>query len=810
MKSSSKISLYIILLGLAALPSGALPGRANASQTLWYRQPAAKWIEALPVGNGRLGAMVFGDFPRERIQFNEESVWAGCKTEHNADAKSSLGAIQQLLLSGEIRKAVALADKALASDSFTIRSHQSAGDVIIDYTGANFTGAYPVTRYGFIKSDPEYRRELDLETGVASSTFVFDGVRYTQEVFASAVDDIIAIRIRADQAGKLTIKLSLAREMDATAAVTGKNEITLSGQIVDLPRRGSSPAGMHMKFASRVVGRNKGGTLTAINNSLFVENADEVVFYLTAATDYNMSLLNFDRNIDPAQKCAAILSRVAEKSYESVKTDHAADHAAMFNRVSLNLFDDTNASLPTDKRLEAVKNGVIDKGLTTLLFQYGRYMLMGSSRAPGILPANLQGIWNEDFFAAWNADYHTNINVQMNYWPAEVCNLPETFVPLDNLINALRVPGRVTARKTYNSAGWTMNHATDVFGRTAITDAVSLAYPIAATWLVLHQWEHFLFTRDLEYLRKTYPTMREAADFILDFLIKDKNGKWVTAPSVSPENRYRLPNDKTAYRLTHGATKDIQLIRALFHALIEAGNLLGEDKKHIARLQSVLEDLPPTKISPRYGIIQEWIEDYEETDPGHRHISHLYGLYPGSEITPENKPLFEAAAKTLARREEHARKKDNGKNMLAFPGWSISWLINFHARLGNGDAAWDRVLELQRKRLLSNLFSNLVADPQPPFQIEANFGYTAGIAEMLLQSHQGNLVSLLPALPKAWDKGEARGLKARGNITVDMKWENNRLVSASLVAASDCVVRVNYNGETREVSLKKGQACHID
>jgi alpha-L-fucosidase 2 len=764
----------------------------NSALSLWYEQPAGSWNEALPVGNGRLGAMVYGAFPNETIQFNEESLWAGCRTQSDADARSSLKTIQQLLLDGEIAKAAALAEETLRSNPLRIRSYQPVGDITITYAG---TAAR--ARDGKM---PDYQRRLDLETGIASSTCVLDGVKYTQEVFASAVNDVIVVRIKSEQPGKLSLKLSLGRKQDATVSVSAANEITLQGQIVDLPKADSSPAGMYMKFAARIAGYNKGGTLTTVNNSFFVENADEAVFYLTAATDYNMSLLNFDRNIDPVQKCASILAPLKGKTYESVKADHTADHAALFNRVSFNLHDDKQLLLPTDKRLEALRNGAEDKSFTVLMFQYGRYLLMGSSRKPGILPANLQGIWNQDFEAAWNSDFHTNINIQMNYWPAEVCNLSETFVPFDNLINALRVPGRVTAEKTYHSTGWTMNHLTDVYGRTAISDGVGWGtYPMAASWLALHQWEHYLFTRDMDYLRQTWPTMKEAADFVLNFIIRDKNGKWVTAPSNSPENRYRLPNGET-YMLTYGATKDIQLIRQLFTACIQAGKLLGDDRKYLERLQSVIKDLPPTKVSQRYGIIQEWIEDYEEVEPGHRHMSQLFGLYPGSEITPANKTLFEAAAKTVERRQEYARKGQGSS-----PGWSKAWLISFYARLYNGDAALGKAVELQRERVLFNLFTD-----HPPFQIDANFGFTAGIAEMLIQSHQENLIALLPALPKDWDTGEVKGLKARGNIAVDMKWENNRLTEATLVAANDCTVQVKYNDKTRKISLKKGKVFKLD
>ena len=788
MKKIIAISIFTLFTSVVfSQPSG------NKVNTIWYNQPARNWNEALPVGNGRLGAMVYGDFSRECIQFNEESLWAGCKTESDADTRSSLKVIQQLLLDGEIAKAAKLAEETLKSDPLTIRSYQPVGDIIIDYSSNLSSGRNPSPTHN-------YQRKLNLETGIAFSTFVLDEVVYTQEVFASAINDIIVIRIKANKANKLTIKLSLDRKLDAIVSPTGDRELTMKGQIVDLPRKGSSPAGLYMKFAAQVIGQNKGGKLTTVNNSMYVEDADEAIFYLTAATDYNLSQLNFDRSIDPVQKCSSVLSKVKTTSYETIMNNHIADHATIFNRVSFNLYDDTNSDLPTDKRLEALKNGSEDKSFTTLLFQYGRYLLMNSSRSPGILPANLQGVWNQDFDAAWNSDFHTNINIQMNYWPAEVCNLSETFIPFDNLINALRIPGRVTAQKTYNSTGWTMNHLTDVYGRTAITDGVGWGtYPMAASWLVLHQWEHYKFTKDLDYLRtKAYPTMKEAADFVLNFIVKDKNGKWVTAPSNSPENSYRLPTGES-FMLTYGATKDIQLIREFFNACIQAGNLLKEDKKYLAKLQSVIDNLPPTKVSQRYGIIQEWIEDYEEVEPGHRHMSQLFGLYPGSEITPANKPLFVAAAKTIERRQEYA-KMGQGSS----PGWSKAWLINFYARLGDGNAAWQKIVELEQERILSNLFND-----HPPFQIDGNFGFTAGVAEMLIQSHQ-DYIHLLPALPQAWDKGDVKGLKARGNVITDMKWENNKLLSSSLVADNDCTVQVKYNDKTQKVSLKAGKQFHLD
>lgn len=425
---------------------------------------------------------------------------------------------------------------------------------------------------------------------------------------------------------------------------------------------------------------------------------------------------------------------------------------------------------------------------------------MGSSRKPGILPANLQGIWNQDYSAAWNSDFHTNINIQMNYWPAEVCNLPETVIPLSDLINRLRGPGRVTAQKTFNSTGWTVNHLTDPFGRTSISDGVGWGtFPMAGPCLVLHQWEHFLFTQDMEYLRnEAWHSMKESAEFVIGFLIKDKNGYLVTAPSNSPENTYRLP-DGGKFNLTYGATMDIQIIRELLNACVRAGELLGGNKQFISQMKNVLRNLPPNRVSKRYGIVQEWIEDYEENEPGHRHMSQLFGLHPGTQITPAQPELFEAAKKTIERRQTYAVKGQGSST-----GWSKAWMVNFLARLNDGDAAWNKILELQREKTLNNLF-----DTHPPFQIDGNFGLTAGIAEMLLQSHSGEIV-LLPALPAAWKNGTVSGLKARGNISVEISWDNNRLTRAKLEAAENINIIVRSGSLKTSLKLKKGEPVLLD
>ncbi|MDM8003640.1 MAG: glycoside hydrolase family 95 protein, partial [Bacteroidota bacterium] len=504
-----------------------------------------------------------------------------------------------------------------------------------------------------------------------------------------------------------------------------------------------------------------------------------------------------DRTIDPRKDCSDAISKASWKSFAKIRKEHIAEHSSMFSRVSLSIGGDPALDeLTTDERLRRFQSGGDDPGLIATYFQYGRYLLMGSSRQPAQLPANLQGIWNKDLAAPWNSDYHTNINLQMNYWPAEVCNLTETTEPLTRFMEELTVPGSVTARETYGAKGWTMHHTTDVFGKTAVIDGVYWGmFPLGGAWMTLPLWEHYEFTNDTAYLREhAYPVMKGAAEFIRTFLVPDSQGRLVTVPSYSPENSYIDPVSGKEFKLTYAPSMDNQIIREVLGNCRKAAAILGVDREWADSLQTILDRVPPDRVASN-GTIAEWIEEYAEAEPGHRHMSHLFALHPGTQITPGTPELYAAARKTLERRLE---------NGGGHTGWSRAWIINFYARLGDGDEAYKHLRLLLEKSTLPNLFDN-----HPPFQIDGNFGGTAGLAEMLLQSQNGT-VQILPALPAAWPEGEVTGLKARGNFEIGIKWRNGVAEKITVKSLSGAPLNLVYSGNSNFMETKKGVVYKFD
>ncbi|MCF7973630.1 MAG: glycoside hydrolase family 95 protein [Phycisphaerae bacterium] len=771
--------------------TGSRPVRADESLRLWYHQPARQWEQALPLGNGRLGAMVFGAVARERFQLNEESLWAGEPFDvYPEDYAANLKTLQRLVLDGKIAEARTFGLKTLTKSPTSYRSYEPLADLWIDMTHGDQV--------------QDYERALDLETGLSRVTYQVDGIRFVREAFISARDDVMVIRLSADKPGALTARIGLTRDKDMTVTTRGVTQLHMDGQIVDVPAPegyddnpgGSGPGGKHMKFAGRLLARSVHGTVTPQDNALFIRDADEVVVLFTASTDFSLDKMTFDRTIDTGHQAEAILARAAGKSWSDLRRDHVQEHRACFNRVALNLGEDNPQAIPTDERLAAVKQGGADPGLVALYFQYGRYLLMSSSRAPGRLPANLQGLWSHKMWAPWEADYHLNINLQMNYWPADLCNLSETVTPLADWFCRVAQKGRVSAQRLYHARGWVAFTTVNLFGRTTPGGSNEASQfqngaldPLAGAWMALTLWRHYEFTGDTAFLKaQAYPVLKGASEFLLDTLIEDKDGLLVIVPSTSPENAYVQPETGRAVRITRGSTYHMAIVRAVFNAVIQGSKTLDQDADLRGQLTTALAKLPPVKIGSN-GTIQEWIEDYEEQTPGHRHISHLIGLHPFSLITAQDRDLFAAARKTIERRLSHGG---------GHTGWSRAWIINFYARLLEGDAAHDHVVQLLAKSTLPNLF-----DTHPPFQIDGNFGGCAGIAEMLIQSHNG-MVHLLPALPGAWTQGSVKGLKARGGFVADFAWDQGQIVSYRIQASRAGVLRLRVGDLLIEKTLSAG------
>ena len=813
MKNRASAPAPLILFGIIALSAScARPSPPSHPVKLWYAQPAdasvpdlkegwrndPEWLKALPVGNGFLGAMVFGDVNRERLQLNEKGVWSGSPDDNdNPEAFASLDEIRRLLFEGKYKEAGELTLKTQVCKGagsgqgngadVPFGCYQTLGDLWLDFGRAS---AYS-----------DYRRELDLDRGVASVSYLQDGIRFRREVFSSYPDRVLVIRLTADQRGSLSFTSTLTRP-ERFETRPDRDHLLMTGALED------GKGGERTRYAARLKAVAKGGRVTVTDKGLEVRGADEVTLLLTASTNHKLEYPGY-RGPDPLATTQDQLERASSRTYRSLLERHVADHSRLFGKVRLDLDGGGEDTVPTDERLKNQKDNPDDLRLQEIYFQFGRYLLIASSRE-GSLPANLQGLWANKIQTPWNCDYHTDINVQMNYWPADPTNLAECYGPLIGLIRSVVAPGERTASVQYHAGGWAIHPITNVWGFTAPGEHPSWGLHVGAGgWLCQHLWDHYQFTMDRAFLESVFPIMLGSARFYLDWLVPDPaTGELVSGPATSPENSFYAP-DGSAGQMSMGPSHDQEVIRDLFTNTLAAARVLRSADPLVPRVESALARLARPRIGSD-GRLMEWREEFKEVEPTHRHVSHLYMLHPGREIDPRRTPDLAAAV-----RKSLEARTDIGT------GWSLAWKVNFWARLEDGNRAYKLLKNLLRPVGVSGVnMSNAGGTypdlfcAHPPFQIDGNFGGTAGMAEMLLQSHTEEngrpVIKLLPALPDAWADGEATGLRARSGFEVDMTWKAGKLISARVRSDKGVPATLRYGAATRDVDLEAGQTLEWD
>jgi alpha-L-fucosidase 2 len=754
-----------MLLACAVLAAGVASGRAELQTQdlkLWYDKPAGQWVEALPVGNGRLGAMVFGGVDQERLQLNEGTLWAGGPYDPSSpEALKALPEARRLIFEGKYGEAHGLIGGKMMAHPLQQMPYEPVGDLKLTFP-----------RNGDVA---DYRRELDLDAAIARVTYTVGGVRFVREVFSSPVDQVIVFHLAADKPGQLNFTAAMATPQKATVEAQSPDTLVMGG--VNAEAKGIPGA---LKFQARVRVLTQGGRTTAGKDSVSVSGADSATLLIAAATSYK----NYkDVSGDPEALTQAYLAKAVRKPFDILRRDQVAEHQRLFRRVSLDLGVTEQAKLPTDQRIARFAEGH-DPQLAALYFQFGRYLLLSCSRAGG-QPATLQGLWNESMTPPWDSKYTININTEMNYWPAEPANLGECTAPLIQMVTELVEPGSRTARVNWGAGGWVCHHNTDLWRATAPIDGPTWGFwPTGGAWLCKSLWDRYDFGGDKQYLARVYPVMKGAAQFFLDTLVEEPKHKWlVTCPSLSPENTH-----PGGVSVCAGPTMDSQIIRDLFSNCIRASEILGVDADLRAKFVAARARLAPNQIG-KAGQLQEWLEDWDMQAPEiqHRHVSHLYGLYPSAQITPRGTPELAAAVhKSLQMRGDDAT------------GWGVGWRINLWARLLDGDHAYKLLAMLMTPpRTLPNMF-----DSCPPFQIDGNFGGCSGIAEMLMQSHASE-IELLPALPKAWPLGRVKGLRARGGFEVDIAWQDGKVTSYRIASADRRKVTVRLSGETKVIKSER-------